>query len=86
RMHFNFDFIGIQNYFALTVKYNALIPYVHANEVKASSRKVPHTDLGWEINADSFYRMIKRFWLYGSVKNIMITESGACFRDKLVAG
>ncbi|MGL1330334.1 hypothetical protein ACSTJ4_23730, partial [Vibrio parahaemolyticus] len=54
RMHFNFDFIGIQNYFALTVKYNALIPYVHANEVKASSRKVPHTDLGWEINADSF--------------------------------
>ncbi|MGK4422307.1 family 1 glycosylhydrolase, partial [Klebsiella pneumoniae] len=36
--------------------------------------------------ADSFYRMIKRFWLYGTVKNIMITESGACFRDRLVAG
>jgi beta-glucosidase len=86
RMQFSFDFIGVQNYFALTVKYNALIPYVHANEVKASTRKVPHTDLGWEINPDSFYRMIKRYWLYGGVKEIMITEGGACFQDKLIQG
>ncbi|MBC7722338.1 MAG: family 1 glycosylhydrolase, partial [Pedobacter sp.] len=30
RMAFDFDFIGIQNYFALTVKHNALIPYLQA--------------------------------------------------------
>ena len=86
QMHFNFDFIGIQNYFALTVKYNPLIPYLHASEVKAATRKVPHTALGWEINADSFYRMIKRFWHYGGVKEIIITEGGAAFKDVLQKG
>lgn len=86
QMHFNFDFIGLQNYFALTVKHNPLIPYIQASEVKATTRKVPYTALGWEINADSFYRMIKRFWLYGSVKEIMITEGGACYKDQLING
>ncbi|GAC1442574.1 MAG: GH1 family beta-glucosidase [Sediminibacterium sp.] len=86
RMQFNFDFIGIQNYFPTTVKYNPLIPYLHASEVKAAVRRVPHTAMGWEINADSFYRMIKRFWLYGGVKQIIITESGAAFKDELVNG
>jgi len=86
RMRFNFDFIGLQNYFPVTVKYNALIPYLHASEVKAISRKVPHTAMGWEINADSFHRMIKRFWLYGSVKEIIVSENGAAFKDELVNG
>ncbi len=86
RMQFNFDFIGIQNYFALTVKHNPLIPYLSASEVKAASRKVPHTAMGWEINADSFYRMIKRFWHYGSIKEIIVTEGGAAFKDILHKG
>jgi beta-glucosidase len=86
RMQFNFDFIGLQNYFAITVKYNPIIPYVQASEVKATSRKVPHTALGWEINADSFYRMLKRFWMYGPIKEIIVTENGACFKDKLQDG
>ena len=66
-MQFDFDFIGIQNYFSVTVKNNSLIPYIQASEVTAKARKVPHTALGWEINADSFYRMLKRYWNYGSV-------------------
>lgn len=86
RMTFSFDFIGIQNYFPVTVKYNALIPYLHASEVKARARKVPCTDMGWEINADSFYRILKRFWLYGGVKKIIVTEGGASFKDQLVNG
>jgi beta-glucosidase len=86
KMTFSFDFIGIQNYFPVTVKYNALIPYLHASEVKARTRKVPCTDMGWEINADSFYRVLKRFWLYGGVKKIIVTEGGASFKDQLVNG
>jgi len=86
RMTFNFDFIGIQNYFSLTVKHNPIIPYVQASEVKAVTRKVPYTGMGWEINADSFYRILKRFWLYGGVKEIIVTESGAYFKDELVNG
>ncbi|HEX7691066.1 MAG TPA: family 1 glycosylhydrolase, partial [Sediminibacterium sp.] len=72
--------------FPVTVKYNALIPYLHASEVKARARKVPCTDMGWEINADSFYRVLKRFWLYGGVKKIIVTEGGASFKDQLVNG
>ena len=86
RIAFDFDFIGIQNYFPLVIKYNAFIPVVQAWEVKAKSRKVPHTAMGWEINADSFYRIIKQFAAYPQVKNIMITENGAAFHDKLVDG
>lgn len=86
RMQFNFDFIGLQNYFPITVRYNSLIPYIHASEVKAVTRKVPVTAMGWEINADSFYRMIKKFWLYGSVKEIIISEGGAAFKDQLLNG
>lgn len=86
RMQFNFDFIGIQNYFPVVVRHNSLIPIVQASEVKASARKVAHTAMGWEINPDSFYRLIKRFWLYGGVKEIIISEGGAAFKDELVNG
>lgn len=83
RMHFDFDFIGLQNYFPLVVKHNPLIPFINASEVKASVRKVPHTAMGWEVNADSFYNIIRRFWKYGSVKQIIVTENGAAYNDKL---
>ena len=86
QMQFDFDFIGMQNYFSLTIKQNNLIPYINASEVSAKTRNVPHTDLGWEINADSFYRMMKRFWGYGNIKKIMITEGGACFKDTVKNG
>ncbi len=86
RMQFDFDFFGIQNYFPIVVRHNALIPIVQASEVKAVSRKVPHTAMGWEINPDSFYRILKRMWLYGGVKEIIVSESGAAFRDELVNG
>lgn len=84
RMAFNFDFIGLQNYFPLVIKYHAFIPVVQAWQVKAKSRRVPHTAMGWEINAESFYRIIKQIAAYPQVKNIMITESGAAFHDKLL--
>ena len=86
RMTFNFDFIGIQNYFPVVIRYNPLIPIVQASEVRAPGRGVPHTAMGWEINPDSFYRILKRFWLYGGVKEIIVSESGACFKDEVVGG
>lgn len=86
RMTFDFDFIGLQNYFAVTVKHNSIIPYIQASEVKAVKRNVPVTALGWEVNADSFYRMLKRFWNYGSIKQLMVTENGACYKDSIENG
>ena len=84
RLSFDFDFIGIQNYFPLTIKYNAFIPVVQAWEVKARSRKKPHTAMGWEINASSFHNIIKQFAAYPNVKSLMITENGAAYPDKVV--
>lgn len=86
RMKFDFDFIGLQNYFPLVVKYNAFIPVIQAWEVKAKSRKKPHTAMGWEINADSFYNIVKQFAAYPNIKNIIITENGAAYHDKLIDG
>lgn len=86
RMTFDFDFIGLQNYFPLTVKFNTFIPVIQAWEVKAKSRKKPHTKMGWEINSESFYNIIKQFASYPNVKEIFITENGAAFNDKLVDG
>ena len=86
RYKFDFDFIGLQNYFPLTIKYNAFIPVIQAWEVKAKSRKKPHTAMGWEINADSFYNIIKQFSAYPNIKNIIITENGAAYHDKSVDG
>ncbi len=37
RLKFDFDFIGVQNYFSITVKHNPIIPYVQASEVKATA-------------------------------------------------
>lgn len=86
RMRFNFDFIGLQNYFPVVIKYSPIIPVIQALEVKAKTRKMPYTAMGWEINGESFYRLIKKFWLYGGVKEIIIAESGAAFKDELVNG
>lgn len=83
RMTFDFDFIGLQNYFPVTIRYNRLVPYLQASEVKPAKRKVAHTAMGWEVNAESFYRIIKRFWKYGAVKNIIITENGAAYKDEV---
>lgn len=86
RMTFDFDFIGLQNYFPLTVKYNAFVPILQAWEVKAKNRKKPHTAMGWEISADGFYQIIKQFAAYPQIKELMISENGAAFLDKLEDG
>lgn len=86
RLRFDFDFIGLQNYFPLTIRYNAFIPVLQAWEVKAKSRNKPHTAMGWEVNADSFYQIISQYAAYPGIRNLMITENGAFYRDKLTGG
>ncbi len=86
RYSFQADFIGIQNYFPVVVKHNPLIPILNASEVKARTRKVNHTAMGWEINPESFYRTLKRFSQYQGIKEIIVTENGAMFKDELRDG
>ncbi|TDQ07558.1 GH1 family beta-glucosidase [Pedobacter metabolipauper] len=86
RLTFDFDFIGLQNYFPITIKYNAFIPVLQAWEVKAKNRKKPHTAMGWEVNGDAFYNVIKKFAAYPNIRSLMITENGASYHDKLEQG
>ncbi|MFI5155171.1 MAG: GH1 family beta-glucosidase [Chitinophagales bacterium] len=83
RMKFSFDFIGVQNYFPVVIRYNPLIPIIQASDIKARTRKVPHTSLGWEINPGSFYRILKKFSSYKDMPEMIVTENGAAFRDKM---
>ena len=65
----------------MVIRYNSLIPIIQASEVKArNTESTLHTALGWEINPESFYRVLKRFWSYEGIKEIIVTENGAAIQ------
>ncbi len=85
-LHFDFDFIGLQNYTREIVRYSVFTPYIHARLVKAKNRNVPTTEMGWEVYPSAIYHILKKFDAYPQIKKILITENGAAFPDKVVDG
>jgi beta-glucosidase len=85
-MAFDMDFVGLQNYTREMVKHDFLIPFVSANLVKASKRKVPHTLMNWEIHPPCMYHALKRLDAYPQIKEILVTENGAAFFDEAIDG
>jgi len=85
-MNFDFDFIGLQNYTRELVKYSFFTPYIGASLVKAKDRKVPSTEMGWEVYPPAIYHVLKKFDRYPQIKKIYITENGAAFKDKAEDG
>ncbi len=85
-MAFDMDFIGLQNYTRELVKHDFLIPFLSANLVKASKRKVPHTLMNWEIHPPCMYHALKRLGAYPQIKEILVTENGAAFLDEPIDG
>ncbi|MDB5136434.1 MAG: beta-glucosidase [Mucilaginibacter sp.] len=83
-MHFDFDFIGLQNYTREIVKYSLFTPYINASLVKATNRNVPTTAMGWEIYPPAIYHILKKFDAYPQIRKILITENGAAFPDQLI--
>jgi beta-glucosidase len=79
----NFDFIGLQNYTREVVAHNSYVPYINAKIIPANKRNVPHTDMNWEIYPKSIYYMILKYSEYEDIKRIIITESGAAFKDEV---
>lgn len=86
KLAFDFDFLGLQNYTRSVAKYNAIVPFLHEVEVTAKQRKVPYTEMGWEIYPDGIYHLLKKFAAYPKVKSIIVTENGAAFPDKVENG
>ena len=85
-MAFDFDFIGLQNYTREIVKYSIFTPYLNAAIVNAKNRKVPITQMGWEVYPPAIYYMLKKYNGYKGTRKIYITENGAAFPDVLSDG
>ena len=83
KLKFEFDFIGIQNYFRV-VSRPSFIPFIWANRVKPAEQ-AETTEMGWEVNPEGIYQIIMQFAKY-PVKEIIITENGAAFPDQLING
>lgn len=86
RMKFDFDFIGVQNYFRTVAKKSLFPPFLWAKEVPANERGVPVNEMNGEVSPEGFYKIIRQFAAYKQVKKIYITENGACFPDVLENG
>jgi len=85
-MPFDFDFIGLQNYFRVLVKKLEIVPMLHGINVPAKKLGNPITDMGWEVYPQGMYDIIKQFSAYPGIKNIIITENGTACKDTLENG
>lgn len=86
KMKFDFDFIGVQNYFRTVAKFSLWPPLMWANVEKGKNlveNEDELTSMGWEVSPDGFYRVLKQFGKYG--KPLIVTENGAAFEDHLNA-
>lgn len=83
KLIFDFDFIGLQNYFRV-ISRPSLLPFIWANHVKPRE-PAELTEMGWEVAPEGIYKIIMQFSKY-PVKEIIVTENGAAFRDHLVDG
>jgi beta-glucosidase len=84
KLAFDFDFIGLQNYFRVVVKKSPFIPFIRAKQISAKKRDMPYNEMGFEIYPEGIYRILKQFSQYEGIKNMVITENGVCTRDSLV--
>lgn len=86
KLRFDFDFWGLQNYFSVVVQHSYLAPVLWLKEVPATLRNAPTTALGWEISPAGMYEILKQFSGYEGVRELVISENGAAFKDKLKDG
>ena len=87
RATFDFDFIGLQNYFRMVVRHSWFTPYVWAREIKPKHRGVGQTtQMNWEVYPEGIYRILKQFSQYSNIPKLLITENGAAFPDSVQHG
>jgi len=83
KLKFEFDFIGIQNYFKV-VSRPGLVPLIWANRAKPKPG-AEITDMGWDVSPKGIYSILKQFSNY-NLKEILIAENGVAFPDQLING
>lgn len=83
KLAFDFDFIGLQNYFRMVTKHSLWPPIMWGKEVKHAERPdAKLTEMGWEVYPKGIYNVLKVFSGYKGIKKILITENGAAFPDR----
>lgn len=78
------DFLGINYYAPIAVRWQPGAHPIDAERVTRPGR--PLTAMGWEINADGLVRVLDRVRADYAPPAIFITENGAAFDDRPVAG
>lgn len=89
KMKFDFDFVGIQNYFRTVAKFSLFPPIMWAYQVpgkKLVENRAELTEMGWEIYPEGIYEVLKRVGAYKGINKIYVTENGAAFDDKVING
>jgi len=86
KLSFDFDFIGLQNYFRVVTKKSLFPPFLWAKQISAEKRNMPVNEMGFEICPEGIYKILMQFSKYKKIKNIIITENGACFKDIVEGG
>lgn len=86
KVEFDFDFIGLQNYFRIVTRFDIFPPIMWANQIKAkklTNNPDDITDMGWEVYPEGIYELIMRLKKEPKIKRILITENGAAFPDEV---
>ena len=78
------DFLGVNYYAPNTVRWSPSAPLVQAEVVPRPG--VPQTAMGWEVSPQGLHHVLTRLRTDWSPASIRITENGAAFDDRLVAG
>lgn len=89
RLKFDFDFVGVQNYYRVVAKHSLTTPIVWANEAPAAKRGVPAesiTEMGWEVTPEGIHSILKQVAAYPGIRKIIVTENGAAFNDLVENG
>jgi len=87
KLVFDFDFIGIQNYFRTVARFSLWPPVMWANIVegkKLVDDESELTEMGWEISPEGIYDVLMQFSKYN--KKMIVTENGAAFHDEVTDG
>jgi beta-glucosidase len=87
KMKFDFDFIGVQNYFRTVARFSLWPPVMWANVVDAKKLVKDEselTEMKWEVYPEGIYKVLKQFQAYN--KRLIVTENGAAFKDVVENG
>lgn len=82
KLAFNFDFFGLQNYFRIVIDDNPFVPILKTTRIAPDKLGNPITEMNWEVYPEGIYRSLMQFSKY-PVKELVVTENGAAFKDKL---